>query len=204
VFILQRAGTLLESSFSLRNGGKMKSVTIHTDGGCKGNPGPGGWGAVLEFKGLKKELSGGEPATTNNRMELQAAIEALAALKEPCLVELWTDSEYLREGVSKWLAGWKKRGWQTSSKTPVKNEDLWRRIDQLTAGHLITWRWLKGHAGHALNERCDVLANEQIARLRSTLPAWQLHAALEAFNERQRSGFAAVAGSNGGEELFGN
>ncbi len=146
----------------------MKAVTIHTDGGCEGNPGPGGWGAVLEYAGRQRELSGGAPATTNNRMELLAAIEALGALREPCAVTLWTDSQYLREGITRWLANWKRRGWRTTTKQPVKNADLWRRLDVLAAAHQITWRWLKGHAGNPLNERCDVLATAEIARLKQT------------------------------------
>lgn len=157
------------------------TVVIHTDGGCHGNPGPGGWAAVLESGGKRREISGGSPATTNNRMELQAAIEALAALKTPCVVEMFTDSQYLRLGVTQWLAGWKRKGWKTASKQPVKNEDLWRRIDQLAAQHQIHWRWLKGHIGHELNERCDALANEEIAKIRGGLTPVQLRSALEEF-----------------------
>jgi ribonuclease HI len=133
-------------------------VTIFTDGACSGNPGPGGWGAVLAFRGQERELSGGEAHTTNNRMELMAAIMALEALKRPCVVDLWTDSEYLRNGVSQWLKGWKARGWRTADKKPVKNEDLWRRLDAAQASHEISWHWVKGHAGHAENERVDALA----------------------------------------------
>ncbi len=156
-------------------------VTIHTDGGCHGNPGPGGWAAVLESGGKRRELSGGNPATTNNRMELQAAIEALAALKTPCAVEMYTDSQYLRLGVTQWLAGWKRKGWRTSSKQPVKNEDLWRRIDELAAGHQIRWHWLKGHVGHEFNERCDALANEEMAKIRRAYTPAQLREALDEF-----------------------
>lgn len=158
---------------------------MHTDGGCQGNPGPGGWGAVLDFRGQRKEISGGEPATTNNRMELRAAIAALAVLKEPCQVELFTDSEYLRDGISKWLPNWKRNGWKTAAKKPVKNDDLWRELDGLAAGHRIVWRWLKGHAGHALNERCDRLANAQMAKIKSTHTAGQLRALRDEFSARQ-------------------
>ncbi len=143
----------------------MKLVRIHTDGGCEPNPGPGGWAVVLEMGGHVRELSGGSPDTTNNRMEMQAAIEALRALPEPCRVELFTDSQYLRKGVCEWLQGWKARGWKTVAKQPVKNQDLWQQLDALVAGHAIHWRWLKGHAGHKLNERCDELAGMEIAKL---------------------------------------
>jgi ribonuclease HI len=154
----------------------MKLVTIHTDGGCEPNPGPGGWAAVLEMDGIERELSGSSPATTNNRMEMQAAIEALRALTEPCQVELFTDSQYLRQGISEWLKGWKARGWKTAEKQPVKNQDLWQQLDAIVAKHKINWRWLKGHAGHPLNERCDQLAGEEIRKLRQQFPA-QPHAA---------------------------
>ena len=159
----------------------LKPVTIHTDGGCEGNPGPGGWGAVLECAGRRRELSGGDPATTNNRMELTAALEALAALREPCAVTLWTDSQYLREGITRWLANWKRRGWRTVAKQPVKNADLWRRLDAAAAPHRIGWQWLKGHAGDALNERCDVLASAEIARLKQTHSPARLREFLAAF-----------------------
>lgn len=159
----------------------QKTVTIHTDGGCHGNPGPGGWAAVLESGGKRRELSGGSPATTNNRMELQAAIEALSALKEPCRVEMFTDSQYLRLGVTQWLAGWKRKGWKTSTKQPVKNEDLWRQIDELAARHQINWRWLKGHIGHKWNERCDALANDEMAKIRRAFTPAQLWSAMAEF-----------------------
>ncbi len=133
-------------------------VLIYTDGACSGNPGPGGWGAVLIYGDRERELWGGELSTTNNRMELMAAIEALTALKRPCRVELHTDSQYLRTGISEWLAAWKARGWRTAAKAPVKNEDLWRRLDEARARHEVDWRWVKGHAGHELNERADALA----------------------------------------------
>ena len=135
-------------------------VLIYTDGACRGNPGPGGWGAILISNGREKELCGGEPATTNNRMELMAAIQALEALNKPCKVELHTDSTYVKNGVTQWIHGWKARGWKTADKSPVKNEDLWKRIDQARARHEVDWRWVKGHAGHELNERADVLANK--------------------------------------------
>ena len=132
---------------------------IYTDGACRGNPGPGGWGAVLMSKGTEKELWGGERLTTNNRMELMAAIRALEALKKPCTVELHTDSKYVQQGISEWIRGWKARGWMTADKKPVKNEDLWRRLDEARNRHTVTWKWVKGHAGHELNERADQLAN---------------------------------------------
>ena len=149
----------------------LPKVIIHTDGGCLGNPGPGGWAAVLESAGRRKELSGGEPDTTNNRMELLAAIEALNALKKPCAVELHTDSQYVRNGITKWIHGWKKNGWKTSAKQPVKNEELWRALDEATQRHSITWRWVKGHAGVDDNERCDQLAGEAMRRIRDGLKA---------------------------------
>lgn len=138
-------------------------VVVHTDGACSGNPGPGGWGAILEFRGIEKELYGGEPETTNNRMELTAAIEALAALKRPSTVELHTDSMYLRDGITQWIHNWKRNGWKTAAKKPVKNADLWQRLDELLSGHKIDWRWVKGHAGHDLNERADELARMGMA-----------------------------------------
>jgi ribonuclease HI len=142
-------------------------VVIYTDGACSGNPGPGGWGAVLISGPHEREISGGELATTNNRMELMAAIQALEALKRPCRVELHTDSQYLRTGITEWLAGWKARGWKTAAKAPVKNEDLWRRLDEARARHDVVWRWVKGHAGHELNERADALARRGLAEARS-------------------------------------
>ena len=159
----------------------MKHVTIHTDGGCEGNPGPGGWAAVLESGTHKKEISGGQPATTNNRMELQAAIGALAALKQPCEVDFYTDSTYVREGITKWVRSWKTRGWKTAGKKPVKNEDLWRALDAAAAPHHIKWHWLKGHAGHEGNERCDQLAALEIANIRKQYTREQLRAGIEAF-----------------------
>jgi ribonuclease HI len=152
----------------------LKTVTIHTDGGCEGNPGLGGWAAVLRFGAHVRELSGGEPATTNNRMELQAAIAALAALKEPCAVTLHTDSEYLRKGITQWVRSWKRNGWRTTDRKPVKNDDLWKQLDEATARHRVEWHWLKGHAGHADNERCDQLAAAEMAKIRRSHSREQL------------------------------
>lgn len=134
-------------------------VYLYTDGACKGNPGPGGWGALLRYGASEKELWGGEPDTTNNRMELMAAIEGLRALTRPCEVVLTTDSQYVKQGINSWMAGWKKNGWKTASRQPVKNKDLWQRLDEQCARHKIEWKWVKGHAGHAENERADQLAN---------------------------------------------
>ncbi|HYT58543.1 MAG TPA: ribonuclease HI [Haliangiales bacterium] len=159
----------------------MKSVTIHTDGGCEGNPGPGGWAAILRHGTHVKELTGGEPATTNNRMELTAAIAALRALKGPCAAEIFTDSEYLRDGITAWVAAWKTRGWRTVDRKPVKNDDLWRQLDELCSKHKIRWHWLKGHAGHRDNERCDRLARAEIAKLRKQYTAEQLASLLKEF-----------------------
>lgn len=144
----------------------MPQVTIYTDGACSGNPGPGGWGAVLISGPRERDLWGGEPATTNNRMELTAAIEALEALKVPCKVDLHTDSQYLRQGVTQWIHAWKARGWRTADRSPVKNEDLWRRLDAARGRHDVHWHWVKGHSGHPLNERADALARKGIMELR--------------------------------------
>lgn len=159
----------------------MKKVIVHTDGGCQGNPGPGGWAATLEYGAHQLELSGGVPATTNNRMELQAAIEALSVLKEPCGIDFYTDSVYLMNGMSSWLSNWKSNGWKTKSKKPVKNEDLWRKLDSLSAGHRVHWHWLKGHAGHEGNERCDRLANMEIEKIRKEFEPAELNLKLEEF-----------------------
>jgi len=137
-----------------------EKVTIWTDGACSGNPGPGGWGAVLTFGDHRKELAGGEAATTNNRMELTAAIRALEALKRPCSIDLHTDSAYLRGGITSWLAGWKKNGWRTADKKPVKNVELWQELERAAAPHDVRWHWVKGHAGDPMNERADELARE--------------------------------------------
>ena len=138
-------------------------VVIHTDGACSGNPGPGGWGAVLQYNGTVKELKGGAPLTTNNQMELTAAIEALNALKRKCDVELHTDSVYVKDGLTKWMHGWKRNGWRTADKKPVKNLELWKALDAAVQRHVIDWRWVKGHAGNEFNERADQLANEGMA-----------------------------------------
>ena len=140
------------------------SVEIFTDGACKGNPGPGGWGAVIRSGGREKELSGGEPLTTNNRMELLAAIRALEALKRPCEVALWTDSIYVRDGITKWIHGWRRNGWKTADRKPVKNAELWQALLDAAAPHQIDWRWVKGHAGHPENERADRLACDAALR----------------------------------------
>lgn len=138
----------------------MRSVKAYTDGACSGNPGPGGWGVVLQCGDHERELMGGEKDTTNNRMELTAAIEALKALKEPCHIALTTDSTYVKDGITKWLSNWKRNGWKTAAKKPVKNQDLWQQLEYWAAQHTVEWLWVKGHSGHAENERADTLANE--------------------------------------------
>lgn len=142
-------------------------VTLYTDGACKGNPGPGGWGALLSYGERSRELCGGEAATTNNRMELMAAIEGLRALKRACQVDLYTDSQYVRKGITEWMAGWKKNGWKTAARKPVKNEDLWKALDEQVARHEIKWHWVKGHSGVPGNERADALANLGIEKYAS-------------------------------------
>jgi ribonuclease HI len=142
---------------------KVNKVIIHTDGACSGNPGPGGWGAILGYNGTRKELSGGEAETTNNRMELTGAIMALESLKRPCKVEMHVDSAYVKDGITKWIHGWKRNGWKTADKKPVKNVELWRRLDAAIAAHDISWHWVKGHAGHTDNERADELARAGMA-----------------------------------------
>lgn len=144
----------------------MNQIEIYTDGACKGNPGPGGWGVLLRAGALEKELFGGEMGTTNNRMELMAVIEALSALKRPCAVTLYLDSEYVRKGITEWIHGWKAKGWRTASKQPVKNVELWQRLDDLVhnGGHRIEWRWVKGHSGDPGNERADGLANRGVEK----------------------------------------
>jgi len=137
-------------------------VDIYADGACRGNPGPGGWGALLRTQGTEKELCGGEPNTTNNRMELTAVIRALEGLKRRCKVRVYTDSQYVQKGISEWITAWKRRGWHTADKKPVKNVDLWQRLDELARGHEIEWHWVRGHAGHDGNERADALANRGI------------------------------------------
>ncbi len=162
---------------------------IHTDGGCRGNPGPGGWGAVLVSGPNRKELSGGEPATTNNRMEMTAAILALEALKRPCEVTIYTDSQYLRQGITKWIAGWKRSGWMTLKKQLVKNRDLWMALDESIGRHKITWRWLRGHAGYVDNERCDALANAAMDEIFRRFSPAQLKDRLKEF---QRGSAGAI------------
>jgi ribonuclease HI len=151
----------------LTDGRENDRVTIHTDGACSGNPGPGGWGAILQWGDHTRELKGGEAHTTNNRMELMAAIMALETLKRPCDVALHTDSEYLRQGITDWISGWKRNGWRTAARKPVKNLDLWQRLDAAVGRHTVHWHWVRGHAGHDLNERADELAREAIAEVRA-------------------------------------
>ena len=158
----------------------MKKVTIFTDGGCVGNPGPGGWAALLRCDASSREVSGGEPATTNNRMELRAAIAGLSALEEACEVTVHTDSQYLRKGITEWIHGWKAKGWITTARQPVKNADLWRELDAQTKRHRVTWKWLKGHAGHSGNERCDELAAAEIEKIKNSHSREQLAACLAA------------------------
>ena len=143
----------------------MKKVKIYTDGACKGNPGKGGWGAVLQYGNSEKEISGFQAETTNNIMELTAAVEALKLLKEPCEITLTTDSTYVKNGISKWIFSWKKNGWKTASKKSVKNKELWQELELLSKNHSINWKWVKGHSGHPENERCDQLANEAISKM---------------------------------------
>jgi ribonuclease HI len=144
-----------------------QEVELFTDGACSGNPGPGGWGAILRFKGTEKELSGGEADTTNNRMEMTGVIEGLSALKRSCKVKVFSDSQYVIKGMTEWLVQWKARGWKTADKKPVKNEDLWKRLDELCAKHQVTWEWVKGHAGHPENERVDALARTETEKFLS-------------------------------------
>ena len=144
----------------------LPHVTIFTDGACSGNPGPGGWGAILRYGDVEKELKGGENPSTNNRMELMAAISALEALKKPAQVDLTTDSQYVRQGITSWIHNWKKNGWRTADKKPVKNADLWQRLDAALKAHHVRWHWIKGHAGHAENERADQLARDGLAENR--------------------------------------
>jgi ribonuclease HI len=140
-------------------------VRIYADGACKGNPGPGGWGAIVRVDGAEKELHGGERQTTNNRMELTAVIRALESLAGPSTIEVYTDSQYVQKGISEWLAAWKRRGWRTADKQPVKNVDLWQQLEHVAAGHRVSWHWVKGHAGHPENERADALANRGVEEI---------------------------------------
>jgi len=148
----------------------MQDVEIYTDGACRGNPGPGGWGAILRAGEHEKTLKGAEPETTNNRMELMAAIQALEALKRGCRVQLTTDSQYVRNGITQWMAGWKKRGWKTADRKPVKNRDLWERLDEAVTRHDVHWHWVKGHSGHPENEMADRLANDAIDEMLMASP----------------------------------
>jgi ribonuclease HI len=145
---------------SVGDAGPDDVVDLFTDGACSGNPGPGGWGVILRYRGVEKELSGGEPATTNNRMELMAAIHGLESLKRPVHVRVHTDSSYVREGITRWIHAWKQKGWRTADKKPVKNQDLWQRLERALAQHEIEWNWVRGHAGHPENERADALARQ--------------------------------------------
>ena len=142
---------------------ELADVEIFTDGACRGNPGPGGWAAILRYRDVEKELSGYDPQTTNNRMEMMAAIAGLEALKRPCRVRLYSDSQYLRDGITKWIHGWKRRDWRTADKQPVKNVDLWQRLDAAAARHVVDWHWVRGHSGHPENERADAIARARIA-----------------------------------------
>lgn len=146
----------------------LKKIEIFTDGACHGNPGPGGWGAILRYGNTEKELNGAEAHTTNNRMEMTAAIKALEALKHPCVINLYTDSKYLKEGITQWIHGWKRKNWLTAGKQPVKNADLWQILEPLNHHHQITWHWVKGHSGHPENERADSLATAAIEQLKKT------------------------------------
>ncbi len=166
----------------------MQQVIIHSDGGCQGNPGPGGWAATLSSGPHYLEICGGVPATTNNRMELQGAIEALKVLKEACAVDFYTDSAYVKNGVTAWVKNWKRNGWKTKEKKPVKNADLWRELDALAVKHEVKWHWLKGHAGHAGNERCDELANLEMAKIKKNFSREQLQVLLAEFSAKDEAG----------------
>jgi ribonuclease HI len=163
----------------------MKKVIIFSDGGCHGNPGPGAWAAVLQYGKHVREITGGIVATTNNRMELMAAIESLNLLKEACDIDFHTDSEYVRNGITQWLTGWKRNGWRTAAKKPVKNADLWQQLDAANARHTVRWHWVKGHAGNDLNERCDELVQEAIAKVKDSHSSAELASALKVFKEAE-------------------
>ena len=182
----------MASCIALFNVSTVKCVTIHCDGACEGNPGPGGWAAVLEYGQQRKEISGAEPATTNNRMELTAAIEGLRALRERCEVQFFTDSEYVQAGITKGVPYWKRNHWRTAGESPVKNKDLWIELDRLASTQVIAWNWLKGHAGHTENERCDLLARTAIAELRKKYSREQLAAALDEFKAKRANEEAAT------------
>ncbi len=178
----------------------MKKVIIHTDGGCSGNPGPGGWAATLTYGAHTKEISGGELATTNNRMEIRAAMEALNALKEPCEVVVFTDSEYVKDGITQWVPAWKAKGWKRGKK-PVKNLDLWQALDAAVARHRVEWKWVRGHTGHEGNERCDGLATAAIEKIQRECSAAVLREALERFIESTKPAAPQAAAAPPG--LFG-
>jgi ribonuclease HI len=163
----------------------MKKVIIFSDGGCHGNPGPGAWAAVLQYGKHVREITGGIAATTNNRMELMAAIESLNLLKETCDIDFHTDSEYVRNGITQWLTGWKRNGWRTAAKKPVKNADLWQQLEAANARHTVRWHWVKGHAGNDLNERCDELVQEAIAKVKNSHSSAELASALKVFKEAE-------------------
>ena len=163
----------------------MKKVIIFSDGGCHGNPGPGAWAAVLQYGKHVREITGGIAATTNNRMELMAAIESLNLLKEACDIDFHTDSEYVRNGITQWLTGWKRNGWRTAAKKPVKNADLWQQLEAANARHTVRWHWVKGHAGNDLNERCDELVQEAIAKVKNSHSSADLASALKVFKEAE-------------------
>ena len=174
----------------------MKAVTIYSDGACEGNPGPGGWAAVLQYGEVRKEFSGGELATTNNRMELRAAIEGLKRLKEACEVEFHTDSEYLRNGITKWIFGWKRKNWKKGQDS-IKNVDLWRELDAVASIHKVKWNWVRGHSGNALNELCDRLAVQEIRKIRGANTKDVLKRALQDFKVRQSVEPVDVGGGHG-------
>jgi ribonuclease HI len=164
----------------------VKLVTIYSDGACEGNPGPGGWAAVLQYGEVQKEVFGGDIATTNNRMEITGAVEALKRLKEPCEVQMYTDSEYLKNGAAVWIFAWKRKNWRKGQK-PIKNADLWQELDKEASRHKVTWNWVRGHSGNPLNERCDRLAVAEIAKIKKSLPKEALSKALDDFKSRQKT-----------------
>lgn len=166
----------------------MKSVSVYSDGACKGNPGPGGWAAILRYDGAEREISGGAPATTNNRMELQAAIESLQALKAPCAVSFYTDSAYLRNGVTRWVHQWVTHDWITKGNTPVRNQELWQRLYELSTHHSVVWHWIKGHSKHPENSRCDQLARLEIAKINRSFGDNVLKDEMKAFVRRNWGG----------------
>ena len=183
-----RAGKPAVAAAAKKAAAAVPNVEIYTDGGCQGNPGIGAWAAVLKYGPKRKEIHGGELATTNNRMELRAAIEALRLLKKRCRVVLHSDSQYVKNGITQWIHGWKRNGWTTAGKTPVKNADLWRALDEAASVHELHWQWVKGHAGVTENERCDMLANDEMQRIRRSHSREELARALQAFHAAQEGG----------------